>query len=28
MEPKKVDDAFYALPYNPYGKKENYNLFK
>ena len=25
MEPKKVDDAFYALPYNPYGKKEDYN---
>ena len=25
MEPKKVDDAFYALPYNPYGKKEDSN---
>ncbi len=25
MEPKKIDDAFYALPYNPYGKKEDYN---
>ena len=25
MEPKKVDFAFYALPYNPYGKKSDYN---
>jgi hypothetical protein len=25
MQPKKVDYAFYALPYNPYGKKEDYN---
>lgn len=25
MEPKEVDHAFYALPYNPYGKKEDYN---
>jgi len=25
MEPKQVDEAFYALPYNPYGKKEDYN---
>lgn len=25
MEPLKVDLAFYALPYNPYGKKEDYN---
>ncbi|MCY7284615.1 MAG: TdeIII family type II restriction endonuclease [Cyanobacteria bacterium CAN_BIN43] len=24
MQPKKVDHAFYALPYNPYGKKEDY----
>jgi len=24
MEPKKVDFAYYALPYNPYGKKEDY----
>jgi hypothetical protein len=24
MEPKKVDEAFYALPYNPYGRKEDY----
>jgi hypothetical protein len=24
MEPPKVDYAFYALPYNPYGKKEDY----
>lgn len=25
MEPCKVDAAFYALAYNPYGKKEDYN---
>lgn len=25
MEPCQVDGAFYALPYNPYGKKENYS---
>lgn len=25
MENKPVDFAYYALPYNPYGKKENYN---
>jgi hypothetical protein len=25
MEPIKVNYAFYALPYNPYGKKEDYN---
>lgn len=25
MEPKEVDFAFFALPYNPYGKKENYS---
>ena len=25
MEPKLVDYAYFALPYNPYGKKENYN---
>ncbi|MDD5151159.1 MAG: TdeIII family type II restriction endonuclease [Flavobacterium sp.] len=24
MEPKQVDFAYYALPYNPYGKKEDY----
>jgi Type II restriction endonuclease, TdeIII len=24
MKPKKVDHAFFALPYNPYGKKEDY----
>lgn len=24
MEPKVVDYAYYALPYNPYGKKEDY----
>lgn len=24
MTPSTVDHAFYALPYNPYGKKENY----
>lgn len=25
MNPSQVDFAYYALPYNPYGKKENYN---
>lgn len=25
MEPRQVDNAYYALPYNPYGKKENYS---
>jgi hypothetical protein len=25
MDPPQVDGAFYALPYNPYGKRENYN---
>jgi hypothetical protein len=25
MEEKPVESAFFALPYNPYGKKENYN---
>ncbi|OGZ32539.1 MAG: restriction endonuclease [Candidatus Niyogibacteria bacterium RIFCSPLOWO2_12_FULL_41_13] len=25
MEPLQVDDAFYALPYNPFGKRENYS---
>jgi hypothetical protein len=25
MEPKKVDDAYFALPYNPFGRKENYS---
>jgi hypothetical protein len=24
MKPKRVDHAFFALPYNPYGKKEDY----
>lgn len=24
MEPKLVTDAYFALPYNPYGKRENY----
>lgn len=25
MEPKIIDYAYYALPYNPYGKRENYS---
>ncbi len=25
MKPKEVDYAFFALPYNPYGKKEDYS---
>jgi hypothetical protein len=25
MQPRKVDFAYFALPYNPYGKKENYS---
>ncbi|HAJ31919.1 MAG TPA: TdeIII family type II restriction endonuclease [Candidatus Atribacteria bacterium] len=25
MDPVKIDGAYYALPYNPYGKKEDYN---
>lgn len=25
MDPPKIDGAYYALPYNPYGKRENYN---
>jgi len=25
MEPQPVTDAFFALPYNPYGKKEDYD---
>lgn len=25
MEPRQVAGAYYALPYNPYGKRENYN---
>jgi hypothetical protein len=25
MEPRQVDGAYYALPYNPYGKRESYN---
>lgn len=24
MEPRQVDAAYYALPYNPYGQRENY----
>ena len=24
MEPRQVDGAYYALPYNPYGRKEDY----
>jgi hypothetical protein len=24
MTPKQVDFAYYALPYNPYGKKSDY----
>lgn len=24
MEPRQIDEAYYALPYNPYGRKENY----
>lgn len=24
MEPRLVDEAYYALPYNPYGKREDY----
>lgn len=24
MEPKIIDNAYYALPYNPYGERENY----
>lgn len=24
MEPRRVDEAFFALPYNPYGSRENY----
>jgi hypothetical protein len=24
MEPLQIDGAYYALPYNPYGRKENY----
>ena len=24
MSPKKVDHAYYALPYNPYGEKKDY----
>ena len=24
MEPLKVDGAYYALPYNPYGRREDY----
>jgi hypothetical protein len=25
MEPRQVDAAYYALPYNPYGRRENYS---
>lgn len=25
MEPRLIDEAYYALPYNPYGKRENYS---
>lgn len=25
MEPSQVDEAYYALPYNPYGSRENYS---
>ena len=25
MEPCQIDDAYYALPYNPYGKREDYD---
>jgi hypothetical protein len=25
MDPPQVDESYYALPYNPYGKRENYN---
>jgi hypothetical protein len=25
MEPAQVDDAYYALPYNPYGKRQDYD---
>ena len=24
MRPMKVDEAYYALPYNPYGRREDY----
>lgn len=24
MEPRQVDEAYYALPYNPYGRREDY----
>ena len=25
MDPLEIDQAFFALPYNPYGKKESYD---
>lgn len=25
MEPKQIDEAYYALPYNPYGERNNYS---
>ncbi len=27
MNPKMVDDAYYALPYNPYGRRQDYQWF-
>ena len=25
MEPLQIDEAYYALPYNPYGSRQNYS---
>ncbi len=25
MEPRQIDEAYYALPYNPFGKRKNYS---
>lgn len=25
MNPRQIDEAFYALPYNPYGERKNYS---
>ena len=25
MEPRQIDEAYFALPYNPYGRRENYS---
>jgi len=25
MEPRQIDEAYYALPYNPYGRRESYS---